>query len=1066
MFNTQTVDGTSTSNLFQANTFSALVAPVLPMPTVPPPTLVDTVLALPGTFISTALNLITQALAPVFGPGAPADNPVLWGVLAFVRRQFNETFANSTPVLAPRQTSQDVDDSQVHGTFGGTDADGDPLTYTVPATGLGAPVHGTVAIDEATGTYTYTPTAGYVGEDYFFVTATDYTAGPHIHALGQTHAAAARVDVHVESSDVNPPSVPDPEHPYTPDPLQAGDPAGTVRGHIAASDPQGLPITYTGSLSNAQGSVIVDPNGNFVYAPTDAARHAAAADDAASSGADTFMFTVIATNSAGASSAIPVSVPISPTLNQAPTAPQTQPPATTNTTDGEVASSIGYTDADRDPLTYTGPVGGHTAGGGTVVVNPDSSYTYTPTTQQRLDAYSTAGNDTDSFSITISDGHGGVLDVPVSVTIDPVGAAVRQSTVSPPLPGNQQRMFGTDGTVALITRFGTGTTDDPHNTAITVIHPNGTTTTTTAAGRLQSGGALVSADGTTYMTTYVGTGTQDDPYRDTTVTVIQGGGTATAIALSGVPSDRLGAGPDNGAYQTTCTGTGSDSDPYRTALTLIHRDGTTVTGTAAGSPYLRQIGSDGTAAQAIIQTIETPAHVALIVIHPDGTITTTAPVITTASASYVLSPAVGADGTTALALITGTSDDPYSTTLTIVHPNGSTTITTVVGVPLTVYGTGPSSAAVAADGRVALTTIDLTDYGTSDLESRTTGISVVRPDGNVNTTVLQGLPIGGAGFGADGSVTQVVITGNNTSDHPYRYNFLSIRPDGAIVSSSVEFRQFADFKVGRDGTVALIGRTGSNSSDDPYLTTITVVHPDGGTASTIALGRSSSTVVGTDGTVAQSTYTGTGSAEDPSQTTLTVIHPDGTTTSAAGGEALRTDPVVLVDGTSYMITDVDNNTVLTVIRPNGTTTASTAGGTYAGAAAGADGTVYETTSGFSNAGTTTVTAIHPDGSVTTSTLTGAASGNVRLRADGLAYQTVVTGSGTPADPFGTTLIAIRPDGTTATVTLQGRAATGVSVSPNGTAYQTTFTGTGAADDPYVYTVSAISVAAQPAGSTI
>lgn len=239
------VDNSVTTNTVQDNTINALVAPALPVPSVPPPSLIDTVLAIPGTIISTALNLITQALAPLIGPGAPADNPILWGILAFVRRQFNETFANSSPVLAPRQTSQDVNDSQVHGTFGATDADGDTLAYTTPTTGLGAPAHGTVAIDQATGTYTYTPTAGYTGQDYFFVTATDDTGAPHIHALGQTHLAAARVDVTVASVVNAPPVVSDLSAPSAP----GSD--GTVTGTFQVTDEDLNSITV-GLAQNGQ----------------------------------------------------------------------------------------------------------------------------------------------------------------------------------------------------------------------------------------------------------------------------------------------------------------------------------------------------------------------------------------------------------------------------------------------------------------------------------------------------------------------------------------------------------------------------------------------------------------------------------------------------------------------------------------------------------------------------------------------------------------------------------------------------------------------------------------------
>jgi len=281
-------DDTAAVNTLQADTFSILVAPALPEPTVPAPTLVDTVLALPGTFVSTALNLITQALSPLFGPGAPADNPALWAVLAFVRRQFNQSIANSTPVLNPRQTSQDIDDGQVCGTFGGTDADGDTLAYAVPVTGLGAPVHGTVEIDQGTGTYTYTPSAGYVGEDYFFVTATDDTAAGHIHALGQTHLAAARVDVTVAAT-----------APINTAPIAGAPPAsgtidqttGVITGQILATDPDGDQLVY-GLLDTPDQvfyTVEIDSDtGAFVFTPTVQARHRAALD----TDATTITFTV------------------------------------------------------------------------------------------------------------------------------------------------------------------------------------------------------------------------------------------------------------------------------------------------------------------------------------------------------------------------------------------------------------------------------------------------------------------------------------------------------------------------------------------------------------------------------------------------------------------------------------------------------------------------------------------------------------------------------------------------------------------------------------------------------
>lgn len=99
----------NTANPLQGNVIRALIAPTLPAPTVPQPSLLETVIALPGTIISTVLNLVTQAFAPLIGPGAPADNPMLWAVLAFVRRQFGQGVADAAaPLAASVQTGQSV----------------------------------------------------------------------------------------------------------------------------------------------------------------------------------------------------------------------------------------------------------------------------------------------------------------------------------------------------------------------------------------------------------------------------------------------------------------------------------------------------------------------------------------------------------------------------------------------------------------------------------------------------------------------------------------------------------------------------------------------------------------------------------------------------------------------------------------------------------------------------------------------------------------------------------------------------------------------------------------------
>lgn len=61
------------------------------------------------------------------------------------------------------------EDKSVSGQVIASDVDGDTLTWSIDT----APSHGTVALDAATGKYTYTPAAHYAGSDVFHVAVTD-----------------------------------------------------------------------------------------------------------------------------------------------------------------------------------------------------------------------------------------------------------------------------------------------------------------------------------------------------------------------------------------------------------------------------------------------------------------------------------------------------------------------------------------------------------------------------------------------------------------------------------------------------------------------------------------------------------------------------------------------------------------------------------------------------------------------------------------------------------------------------------------------------------------------------
>lgn len=128
--------------------------------------------------VATATSLTSPLAQPDGGDDVPGAATGLWAMLAFARREFDSFFFNSHPVAAPVITSQT--DDQAVGTFGATDADGDALTYTILGRG---PALGRVSIDQATGTFTYTPVVDFStlgGSDSFTVEVSD---GSRLHGL-------------------------------------------------------------------------------------------------------------------------------------------------------------------------------------------------------------------------------------------------------------------------------------------------------------------------------------------------------------------------------------------------------------------------------------------------------------------------------------------------------------------------------------------------------------------------------------------------------------------------------------------------------------------------------------------------------------------------------------------------------------------------------------------------------------------------------------------------------------------------------------------------------------------
>ncbi|MGV0908496.1 Ig-like domain-containing protein [Martelella sp. FOR1707] len=303
-----------------------------------------------------------------------------------------------TPVNDPPVGTGDVvetpEDTPVTGSVTGTDDDGDDLTFSLKD----GPSNGTVTVNPD-GSYEYTPDPDYNGPDSFTVTIDDGNGGTDT------------VTVDVTVTPVNDPPVGTGDLVETPEDTP-------VTGSVTGTDDDGDDLTFTLKDGPSNGTVTVNPDGSYEYTP-----------DPDYNGPDSFTVTVDDGN--GGTDTVTVDVTVTP-VNDPPvgTGDVVETPE-----DTPVTGSVTGTDVDGDDLTFTledGP------SNGTVTVNPDGSYEYTPNENY---------NGPDSFTVTVDDGNGGTDTVTVDVTVTPendpavisgdaAGNAVEAGGVDNGTPGN------------------------------------------------------------------------------------------------------------------------------------------------------------------------------------------------------------------------------------------------------------------------------------------------------------------------------------------------------------------------------------------------------------------------------------------------------------------------------------------------------------------------------------------------------------------------------------------------------------------------------------------------------
>ena len=218
---------------------------------------------------------------------------------------------------------------------------------------------------------------------------------------------------------------------------------GTVRFPVTVTDPDGDPITLSSSDSGHVSIVATSP-GTYDVTYTPDAGLAHQLSEGGGTTPRVVNFVLVAVDEQGNAQSTAVTVSIAP-YNTAPrqSAPAARPSAPG--VNGAVTGRVSVTDADQDPVGFTG-----SSTKGSVAVNADGTFTFTPTAAARTQAGAldaTADDRTATVSVVADDGHGGTVTIRVAVAVLPADAIVFADRAQP----RDVTVLGTSGRIAVWT---------------------------------------------------------------------------------------------------------------------------------------------------------------------------------------------------------------------------------------------------------------------------------------------------------------------------------------------------------------------------------------------------------------------------------------------------------------------------------------------------------------------------------------------------------------------------------------------------------------------------------------
>ena len=530
---------------------------------------------------------------------------------------------------------------------------------------------------------------------------------------------------------------------------QANTATGVVTGTVSATDADINTLIFGVPAASAKGgaAVINSATGAFTYTPVAASRHAASALGATTA-VTTDSFTVTVSDGLGGAASKTITVPVSP-KNTAPTVKSSPTVDGPNLDTGVVTGALGTADSDGDVLSYKA-----TPTKGTITFGTGGSFTYTPTAPARHAAAVPGASSTvktDSFTVTVSDGHGGTATKSLSVPVVPANAGPVITSASAGAPN------ASTGVVA-----GTVIATDADKDTVAY------TATATTRGK-------VSINATTGAFTYTATATArhaassvsatDADKQDTvTVTVTDGhGGVASKMVTVAIapqnsaPTTSVSVGSPSitsGIVTGKVTGADANNDalnytaPTTTALGAVAINATTGAFTYTPTDPARHaaaaIGAPASAKTDVFTVTVTDAH--------GGTTTRT---VTVAVAPKNTAPTVAAttrvDAPTASGLVTGSvgAADADGDVLSYKATPTKGTIAFGAGGSFTYTPTAGAQAAAANANAPASAKQDTFTVAVSDNYGGTVSKSLTVP---VAPPVADGGTGGGTGSGAGPTV--------------------------------------------------------------------------------------------------------------------------------------------------------------------------------------------------------------------------------------------------------------------------------------------------------------------------